>query len=94
MNFSALGGLAATVGQPGFGIFLPQGAVTGQNVSTFYFGYDDQPTNPDRDFDDMIIRATVQAVPEPATWAMMLVGFGAIGFAMRRSRKRIIPQLA
>ena len=26
-------------------------------------------------------------VPEPSTWAMMLVGFGAIGFAMRRRRK-------
>ena len=24
------------------------------------------------------------AAPEPATWAMMLIGFGAIGFAMRR----------
>lgn len=27
------------------------------------------------------------AVPEPATWAMMLVGFGGIGMAMRRSRR-------
>ncbi|MXO60727.1 PEPxxWA-CTERM sorting domain-containing protein [Altererythrobacter salegens] len=27
-----------------------------------------------------------QAVPEPATWALMLLGFGAIGFAMRRRR--------
>lgn len=27
------------------------------------------------------------AVPEPATWAMMLAGFGAIGFGMRRKRK-------
>lgn len=26
-------------------------------------------------------------VPEPATWAMMLVGFGAAGFAFRRNRK-------
>lgn len=26
------------------------------------------------------------AVPEPATWAMMLVGFGAIGLAFRRRR--------
>lgn len=28
----------------------------------------------------------VSAVPEPATWAMMLLGFGGIGFAMRRRR--------
>ena len=27
------------------------------------------------------------AVPEPATWAMMLLGFGAVGFGMRRQRK-------
>ena len=27
------------------------------------------------------------AVPEPSTWAMMLLGFGAIGFAMRRPRQ-------
>ena len=31
------------------------------------------------------------AVPEPATWAMMLVGFGAMGTALRR---RARPQLA
>jgi hypothetical protein len=29
----------------------------------------------------------VPAVPEPATWAMMLLGFGGIGMAMRRGRK-------
>ena len=35
-------------------------------------------------------------VPEPATWAMMLLGFGAAGTAMRRSRRRNaqIAQLA
>jgi len=27
------------------------------------------------------------AVPEPSTWAMMLIGFGAIGFALRRRRQ-------
>jgi hypothetical protein len=27
-------------------------------------------------------------VPEPATWAMMLLGFGAAGTALRRSRRR------
>ncbi|MEP3226772.1 MAG: FxDxF family PEP-CTERM protein [Parasphingorhabdus sp.] len=29
----------------------------------------------------------VAAVPEPATWAFMIFGFGAIGGAMRRQRK-------
>ena len=29
----------------------------------------------------------VAAVPEPATWAMMLIGFGGLGFAMRRRPK-------
>ena len=28
------------------------------------------------------------AVPEPATWALMLLGFGGIGTAIRRSRRR------
>lgn len=30
--------------------------------------------------------AVTAAVPEPATWAMMLFGFGAIGFGMRRRK--------
>lgn len=30
----------------------------------------------------------VAAVPEPATWAMMLVGFGAMGFVISRRRRR------
>jgi hypothetical protein len=30
--------------------------------------------------------ATLAPVPEPATWAMMLTGFGIIGFAMRRRK--------
>jgi hypothetical protein len=29
----------------------------------------------------------VAAAPEPGTWAMMLIGFGAVGFAMRRRRQ-------
>jgi len=31
--------------------------------------------------------APVAAIPEPATWAMMIMGFGVVGSAMRRSRK-------
>ena len=31
--------------------------------------------------------AAAPSVPEPATWAMMMLGFGIAGFAMRSSRK-------
>jgi hypothetical protein len=33
--------------------------------------------------------ALTPSVPEPGTWAMMLLGFGAIGAALRRSRKKL-----
>jgi len=32
-------------------------------------------------------------VPEPATWAMMLLGFAGIGFALRRGRRNSKPAL-
>jgi hypothetical protein len=32
--------------------------------------------------------STIPSVPEPATWAMMLTGFGLTGAALRSSRKR------
>ncbi|HWY60553.1 MAG TPA: PEPxxWA-CTERM sorting domain-containing protein [Rhizomicrobium sp.] len=31
---------------------------------------------------------TISAVPEPASWAMMLLGFGGIGFMLRGSRRK------
>ena len=36
----------------------------------------------------------VQAVPEPATWAMMMLGFGAIGMTIRRRRRPMLAQIA
>ncbi|WP_225883093.1 FxDxF family PEP-CTERM protein [Sphingomonas aliaeris] len=33
------------------------------------------------------LNGNVAAVPEPATWAMMIAGFGMVGFAMRRRAK-------
>jgi len=40
-----------------------------------------------------VIRATA-AVPEPATWGLMLLGFGGIGMAMRRRRRPVLAQIA
>jgi hypothetical protein len=34
------------------------------------------------------------AVPEPATWAMMLFGFGGVGFQLRRKRSALVAQSA
>jgi hypothetical protein len=34
------------------------------------------------------IAAAVSAVPEPKTWAMMIFGFGFIGFMLRNGRRR------
>ena len=34
------------------------------------------------------------AVPEPATWAMMLVGFGAVGYSLRRKTRTMHAAVA
>lgn len=38
---------------------------------------------------DAVVISGVGTVPEPATWALMLLGFGGIGFAMRRRRSAL-----
>lgn len=36
-----------------------------------------------------VITPTNPAVPEPATWMMMILGMGAVGFAMRRQKQQL-----
>ena len=47
----------------------------------------------DAAFSGTLSFARTAPVPEPATWAMMLVGFGAVGFGMRRRQARSAPRL-
>ncbi len=96
LNFSNSSGTGdATIGDTGFGLFLSDSFVSGSSVNEFVFAYDDQITNPDDDnHDDLIFRAVVTSVPEPATWAMMLLGFGAVGAMMRRKRPATRAALA
>ncbi len=39
---------------------------------------------------DLTLSASVSAVPEPATWAMMIGGFGMIGGTMRSRRRQSV----
>jgi hypothetical protein len=36
----------------------------------------------------------VTAVPEPTSWGLMILGFGAMGLVVRRRRTRMLEQVA
>lgn len=38
---------------------------------------------------NVLFAPAVSAVPEPASWAMMLIGFGAVGLSMRYRRRKV-----
>jgi PEP-CTERM motif len=40
----------------------------------------------DNDFDDMVVRVSISAVPEPETFAMLLGGLGLLAAAVRRQK--------
>jgi hypothetical protein len=43
---------------------------------------------------NLIDNITVTDVPEPATWAVMLLGFGGVGAAMRSNRRKLAASAA
>jgi len=45
-------------------------------------------TSPIKEYKQNSITLGSVAVPEPATWALMLLGFGGMGVALRRGRRR------
>jgi hypothetical protein len=77
-------------GSDRFGIFLPSGGTFNSNV--LYLGFDDMINNFDDNHDDFIVRVT--AVPEPAAWLSMILGFGLLGAAARRQRSASMLQSA
>ncbi|MDO6416063.1 PEPxxWA-CTERM sorting domain-containing protein [Sphingomonas sp. BIUV-7] len=57
-------------------------AISTNEPLAILFGYSDQAGRPY--FSSQV--STIASVPEPATWAMMVGGFGLIGSMMRRRR--------
>ena len=105
LGFSGLGGLTDLSGLFGnltgvqvFGIHYGGGAGGGE--SAFYqidFGAPPgQPLTLNLPASSNVYLFTsTHELPEPATWAMMLIGFGGIGMAMRgRRRKTALMQIA
>jgi hypothetical protein len=68
-------------------ILAPFGAITYHNPATFNGRIIGYQLTLHSDFN--ITSPPPPAVPEPATWSLMLLGFGAIGVAMRRRRRQL-----
>lgn len=45
-------------------------------------------------FDDLVVDNITSAVPEPATWGMMILGFFGLGTMLRRARRQGAPVAA
>ena len=41
-----------------------------------------------------IMRLVFTAVPEPRTWTIMLLGFGALGYSLRNQRPKVTVSYA
>ena len=64
-------------------VSIPGLVATGSSTALTFASYQ----NPDwNGLDDVSVIQTAGALPEPATWAMLLLGFGAIGMMLRGAR--------
>jgi len=95
ITFKGLGGFSQTF--LGADLFDPATGdqTSGDNNRRFFFSFNptDQVnqivfTSGENSLEFDNIGALASAVPEPATWAMMLLGFGGIGFMLRNSKRR------
>lgn len=83
---NSLGFGATTSGSFALTFNPTQNSITLSNFLDRYQGFSTTNVN-QQTVTSAIGVGTSSAVPEPATWAMMLLGFGGIGMAMRRGRK-------
>jgi hypothetical protein len=83
------GNLLATLDLPStpnpYNVFVPIGVTFAGTAQSVVFGGSANFIG----FDNITLgSATAGGVPEPATWAMMLMGFGGLGAAMRSARRK------
>lgn len=68
---------------------IPQGTHYYQYVAQYEFDLVTAGASVTYTYDTPVAAPPADAVPEPASWAMMLAGFGTVGSTMRRRRKAI-----
>lgn len=99
LNDLLLGTFSTTTGQ----LFTERSSLTPFALAagaSYTLRFAGTSTNPANAFIDRVAftsaSAVADAVPEPATWAMMIVGFGLVGGAMRRRARQhpIAPTVA
>jgi len=57
------------------------------NANTIYVNLiGASPAVPPADGDQLVLDVVARSVPEPSTWALLVVGFGAIGWTALRKR--------
>lgn len=100
-NFSSFGSITGNGGNSGTfslpGYALQYYAVKAGNefVLYQYTGSNSWQTAGRQGLSHIAFFGVRSAVPEPGTWALMLLGFGGVGVSMRRRRaKSVIPHLA
>lgn len=88
-SFSGVGSYSDAASLVDLGLSFAVGA-DGVLRTEFFEGFDDSSISPDGIWQSGTITITYDtvagAIPEPATWGLMILGFGAIGGAMRRRR--------
>jgi hypothetical protein len=62
------------------------------DAGPFQFSVNDVSVSPDSRI--QVLSGQIQALPEPGTWGMMLLGFAGVGVAMRRRRRPALAQVA
>src|SRR5260370_41251629 len=67
-----------------WGLTIGNGSAAGGSLNTLFF-----TAGPNGESDGLFGSL---AVPEPSTWAMLLLGFAALGFAAMRRRRRLSPR--
>jgi len=91
--------LTTSVNGNAFSILLPGNLPTSTGDQPAQYGFNLWPrvglgnNNQISDFAPQNALLRVQPLPEPGTWAMMLLGFAGVGASMRR-RRRSLAQLA